>query len=185
MIWYNHNNLAGSHAFLSASDYHWIKDDEEKLKRRYDAYNAKIRGTELHDVAAKLIKLKIKQPRTKTTFNMYVNDGIGFDMKPEQTLYYSENCFGTADTICFNKDVLRIHDLKTGKTPASMNQLLIYSALFCLEYDIKPGEIQTILRIYQNDDIDEYEASAEDIAPLMSKIITNDKIIKRIKYAEE
>jgi hypothetical protein len=32
---------------------------------------------------------------------MYVNDAIGYNMKVEQPLYYSENCFGHADTLCF------------------------------------------------------------------------------------
>ena len=33
----------------------------------------------------------------------------------------------------FNK-ILRIHDYKSGITPAKMDQLMIYAALFCLEY---------------------------------------------------
>lgn len=114
---------------------------------------------------------------------MYVNDAIGFNMTPEQPLIYSENCYGTADAICFNenKSRLRIHDLKTGKTPASMNQLLIYASLFCLEYDFKPGEIETILRIYQNDEVKEMIATASDLTPVMNKIITADKIISKLK----
>lgn len=39
--------------------------------------------------------------------------------------------------------MLRIHDLKTGISPVHMDQLLIYAALFCLEYKIKPGSIDT------------------------------------------
>lgn len=181
MKWNNHDNLKGTHAFLSASDYHWLNYDEEKLRIRYSKANARMLGTRKHDLAAELISLGIKLPKTKQTLNMYVNDAIGFHMKPEQTLYFSENCFGTADAICFRDDKLRIHDLKTGETPASMNQLLIYASLFCLEYMVKPGEIYTELRIYQNDEIFKMEATAEDIAPIMSKIISYDKILKQIK----
>lgn len=181
MKWNNHSKLVGTHAFLSASEYYWLNDDEEKIKQRYDSFNARIRGTQLHEFAANAIKLKIKLPRNKTTLNMYVNDAIGFNMRPEQCLYYSDNCFGTADAICFRDDKLRIHDLKTGKTPANMKQLMIYAALFCLEYHLKPGEIDIELRIYQNDEIQVYEATAEDIAPIMSKIISYDKIINKMK----
>ena len=59
----------------------------------------------------------------------------------EQALYYSDNCFGTADAISFKKNFLRIHDLKTGVTPGSMKQLLIYASMFCLEYNFLPIQI--------------------------------------------
>lgn len=177
----NHTNLAGSHAFLSASNYHWLNDDNEALTRRYLNFLAVLRGTELHEYAAMAIRLKRKQQRNKTTLNMYINDAIGFNMDPEVTLYYSENCYGTADSISFDKDKLRIHDLKTGSSKTSMNQLLIYDALFCLEYGIKPGEIEIENRIYQNDDINILQPTAEDVAPIMSKIITFDKTISKLK----
>ena len=117
---------------------------------------------------------------------MYINDAIGFRMTPEQVLYFSENCFGTADAISFRKEkdngeTLRIHDLKTGEIPAKMDQLKIYAALFFLEYGIKPGEIFTELRIYQSSDIDIFNPTPEDILPIMDKIQRFDKIINRIK----
>ena len=115
---------------------------------------------------------------------MYVNDAIGFRMTPEQVLFYSENCFGTADTIAFNKDFLRIHDYKSGVTPAKMEQLLIYAALFCLEYRKKPGNIGMELRLYQSDDITIATPTAEDIAPIMDKIVTFDKLITKLKSEE-
>ena len=105
-------------------------------------------------------------------------------MTPEQVLYYSDNCFGTADSICFRNNFLRIHDLKTGEIPAHMEQLMVYAALFCLEYRIKPSEIQMELRIYQNDDCLICNPTVEDIAPIMDKIITFDKLIKNIKREE-
>ena len=135
-------------------------------------------------LAANLIKQGVKLRSSKKTLNSYVNDAIGFRMKPEQVLYYSDNCFGTADAICFKDGYLRIHDLKTGTTKASMNQLFIYDALFCLEYDIRPKDIKIENRIYQNDEIVVAEPSVEEIAPIMSKIITFDKIINKLKTEE-
>ena len=181
MIFNAHSNLEGKHALLGASSYHWINYSEEKLIEFYKNKMAVERGIKLHSIAKDLIENKIKLPRSNKTFNSYVNDAIGFDMTPETILYYSEYCFGTTDSIAFKKDFLRIHDLKTGATPASMNQLLIYAALFCLEYGIKPGDIHTELRIYQNDQILVHEPETDEILPIMDKIISFDKCIRRIK----
>ena len=105
-------------------------------------------------------------------------------MIPEQVLYYSDNAFGTADAIVFRDNFLRIHDLKTGITPAHIEQLEVYAALFCLEYDIKPGEIEMELRIYQNDEVLFANPTAEDIVPIMDKIIRFDRIIQEVKEQE-
>lgn len=110
---------------------------------------------------------------------MYVNDAIGFKMTPEQPLFYSENCFGTADAISYRNKLLRIHDLKTGLIPAHMEQLMIYAALFCLEYKVKPADIDMELRIYQNNEVLYHNPTAEDIVPIMDKIITFDKVIRK------
>lgn len=186
MQWNKHYNIAeGSHAFLGASNYSWLNYDAEKLATVYKNRLATQRGTELHDFAYRAIKLGQKLPKSKKTICMYVNDAIGFKMRPEQLLYYSPNCFGTADAIAFKNGFLRIHDLKTGTIPASLHQLEIYASLFCLEYDVKPGEIQTELRIYQNDDILIGNPTAEDILPIMDKIITFDKIIEKIREEQD
>ena len=124
-----HSNLEGMHAFLGASKYHWINYSDEKVAEAYKNFLAAQRGTEIHEFAATCIRLKQKLPRLRKTLNMYVNDAIGFRMTPEQILYYSDNCFGTADTISFNDGILRIHDLKTGNIPAHIEQLMIYDAL--------------------------------------------------------
>jgi hypothetical protein len=174
----------GQHAFLGASNYHWINYSETKLLDRYFNLLAIQKGTALHEYASMAIRLGLKQPRTKQSLNMYINDAIGFKMIPEQILYYSENCFGTADAISFRGNTLRIHDLKTGVTPAKMEQLEIYAALFCLEYKTKPSDINIELRIYQSDDISCHESTAEELVPLMDKIITFDKIIMKIKSEE-
>lgn len=176
-----HYNLKGQHAFLSASKYHWINYDIDKLINTYNKFLAIERGTRLHEFADEAIKLKIKLPKTKKTINMYVNDAIGFNMKTEQILYYSDNCFGTVDAISFKKGFLRIHDLKTGETPASMNQLKVYVALFCLEYKINPNTIDIELRIYQNDEILIEEPNKEEILYISQKIIDFDKEIEKVK----
>ena len=180
----NHFELVGKHAYLGASKYHWVNYDNDKLAESYNRFLAVQKGTELHDFACTCIMLGQKLPKSNKTLNMYVNDAIGFKMRPEQVLYYSDNCFGTADAISFRGDILRIHDLKTGVTPAHMNQLLIYSSLFCLEYAIKPSEIETELRIYQNNEIVFMKPTIEDIAPIMDKIITFDKVINKINQQE-
>ena len=179
-----HLELEGQHAFLGASKYHWINYDEQKIVEAYNNFMAKQRGTELHEFARRCIELRQKLPRTKQTLNMYVNDAIGYKMTPEQVLYYSDNCFGTADAIAFRDNFLRIHDLKTGVTKTHIEQLRIYAALFCLEYHVKPSDIEMELRIYQNDEILIDNPEVSDIVPIIDKIITSDKIISKIKYEE-
>lgn len=181
MTFNDHSRLAGQHAFLSASKYHWINYDPDKIASAYTNFMATEKGTELHEFAAKCITLSQKLPRSKKTLNNYVNDAIGFRMTPEQVLYFSENCFGTADSICFRDDILRIHDLKTGVIPAHMEQLYIYDALFCLEYRIKPKNIQIENRIYQSDDILIANPGEEEIEPIMEKIREFDPIIAKLK----
>lgn len=180
-----HLNLEGQHAFLGASKFHWINYNDQKIVESYKNFMAAQRGTELHDFARRCIELKQKLPRTQQTLNMYVNDAIGFNMIPEQILVYSENCFGTADAIAFRNNFLRIHDYKSGVIKAHIQQLRIYAALFCLEYRIKPSDIQIELRIYQNDEILIDKPTAEVIVPIMDKIITSDKIINKIKCEEQ
>lgn len=184
MNFLKHSNLSGQHAFLGASNYHWIGYDDEKLITAYTNWQATQRGTKLHAFAAQCIELGQKLPQSRKTLNMYVNDAIGYKMTPEQILYFSNNCFGTADAISFRRDKLRIHDLKTGVTPARMEQLIIYNALFCLEYKIKPSDIESELRIYQSNDVIIFEPAPEDIVPVMDKIITFDKIINELKAQE-
>ena len=181
-----HSECEGLHSFLSASKYHWINYDEARLADSYQKHLATLKGTELHEFAAQCIKLGIKLPKSQKTLNMYVNDAIGFNMRPEQVLYYSENAFGTADAISYRNNFLRIHDLKTGTTKTHIEQLLIYAAYFCLEYrnEIDMDKLQIELRIYQNDDILVCNPTIEDIVPIMDKIITFDKRINQIKREE-
>ena len=177
----NHSDLAGYHADLSASKHHWVNYSDEKFDRSYLATMAARRGTALHDLARQAILLGVNMPRTKKTINMYVNDGIGFRMKPEQILFYSANAFGTADSIAFRKDLLRVSDLKTGVTLTSMRQLEVYTAFFCLEYKVKPSDIQVELRIYQNDEIKLHVPEPDDILHIMDRVITFDKRINAMR----
>lgn len=179
-----HSAFKGQHAFLGASKYHWINYTEEKLAESYNKFLATQKGTILHAFAAQCIELGQKLPKSNKTLNMYVNDAIGYKMTPEQILYFSENCFGTADAISFRNKLLRIHDLKTGVTPTHMEQLMIYAALFCLEYDVKPSDIEIELRLYQNDEILYHNPTVEELVPIMDKIITFDRIIDKIKERE-
>lgn len=176
-----HLNLEGQHAFLSASKYHWINYDDDKLDAAYIAAMAAKRGSDLHALAHDLIRLGVKLPGNGKTLSMYVNDALGYRMSPEVVLYYSDNCFGTTDAIGFRRNKLRIHDLKTGITPTSPHQLEVYAALFCLEYRVKPMDIEIELRIYQNDEARIYDADPGDIAHVMDRIVTFDRRINTIR----
>lgn len=180
----NHNKLAGLHAPFSPSQSSWLRYDDEKIVEVYRNKQAAQMGTRLHAWAKETIDLGIKQPRSKKTIYAYVNDAIGFKMSTEVVLFYSERFFGTADAICFRNNFLRIHDLKTGQTKVHMEQLMIYAALFCLEYKIRPGDIEIELRIYQNDKILYHNPTAEEIAPIMDTIVHLDKILQRLEGEE-
>jgi hypothetical protein len=179
-----HSRLEGQHAFLSASSYHWINYDEDKIDRVFAASIAARRGSELHALAHHLIRLNVKLEDSPKTLNQYVNDAIGFHMHPEQILYYSDNAFGTADAISFRNNILRISDLKTGVTPAHVHQLEVYAAFFCLEYRYKPFDIPMEFRIYQSDEIREYAGDPDAIMHIMDKIITFDKRITEMRLEE-
>lgn len=177
-----HRQLEGLHAPFSPSQSSWLRYDDQKAIEVYNNKKAAEMGTLYHAWAKNTIDLGIKQPKSKKTIYMYVNDAIGFGMSTEVVLYYSDRFFGTADAICFRNGTLRIHDLKTGKTPVHMEQLEIYAALFCLEYKVKPGEINMELRIYQNDAVLVHNPTAEDIAPIMDRIVHLNKLLEKMDY---
>lgn len=183
MIFNKHLKLEGLHAPFAASQSSWLRYDDDKAIEVYINRKAAERGSQLHKWAKDTIDLGIKQQRSKKTLYAYVNDAIGFKMDTEVVLFYSERFFGTADAISFRNGVLRIHDLKTGKVgkiEGHMEQLEIYAALFCLEYNIKPGEIEMELRVYKNDEVFVHNPTAEDILPIMDKIIHLDKMLQKI-----
>lgn len=176
-----HSDLVGKHAFLSPSSYHWINYDDEKLSLRFTSAMMAKRGTDLHEFAHQAIKLGIKMPTSRKTLHLYVNDAIKYQMTVEQPLFYSENCFGHADTISFRNKLLRVHDLKTGVRATSEHQLEVYAALFCLEYGFSPFEMDTELRIYQTDEVRVFETEPQVIGGLMETIMNHDRIIEQLK----
>ena len=178
-----HSILEGLHAPFSPSQSSWLRYSDDKALDVYSNKKAAEMGTRLHAWAKETIDLGIKQSRSKRTIYAYVNDAIGFKMSTEVVLYYSPRFFGTADSISFRNNMLRIHDLKTGITPVHMEQLEIYAALFCLEYKVKPEEIDMELRIYQKDEVLVHNPTADDIIPVMNKIMHLDKLLE--KFDEE
>ena len=182
-----HSNLEGLHAPFSASQSSWLRYDDNKAIEVYLNKQAAVVGTKLHEWAKNTIDLGIKQPRSKKTLYAYVNDAIGFKMSTEVVLYYSNRFFGTADAISFRDGMLRIHDLKTGKSGKiedHIEQLEVYASLFCLEYKVKPGDINIELRVYKNDEVLYHNPTAEDILPIMDKIIHLNKLLEKIDNEE-
>ncbi len=183
-----HLELDGKHARLMApSNYHWTNYDEDAMiKTILTSQKARL-GDRKHAWAAEAIILRQKQPVIQKTLNMYINDAIGFRMTPEQPLFYSWNCFGTADAISYREDpvtgrwMLRIHDLKTGSTRTSMRQLETYVAIFCFEYDVNPADIDIELRIYKTDQVEIYIPELDDIVAIMEQIKFMDKMIDKME----
>lgn len=208
MIFNQHSDLEGQHAFLSASKYSWLNYDQEKLATAYRNQYATTIGTILHDLAHRCIKNKVKLSKSDRhlvlltllengvpqglidandileTLAPFVNDALGFRMETEQVLYYSENAFGTADAISFKNNFLRIHDYKSGITPVHMDQLYIYAALFCLEYVVKPENIKIELRIYKQGEVLHEEPDPEVIRAIMNKIVDSDRFLRKLKEEE-
>lgn len=187
MKFHDRRELEGKHAFLSPSKYYWVDYDEARLREVYSNARAVEEGVELHDFARRCIERKVKLPRKKDTLNQYVNDAIKYGLTPEQPLYYSENCFGTADAIGFDENTrtLRIFDLKTGKGRTDMRQLYIYAALFCMEYLDAPlsviYDVNVVLRIYQNKTYREEIADIVDVLGIIQTIIRFDAIVENMR----
>lgn len=173
-----HWDLAGKHSVLSASSHSWLRYSKAKMHDWYINDQAKEKGTELHALASSLIKNHVKVARLKNAFNLFVNDAIGFNMHSEKVLVYSQFAFGTADAISFKDNTLRIHDLKTGFTPViKFEQLNIYAAYFCLEYNVDPFDINIVERLYQEDHFTEYIPTPEEIKATMDKIVELNAVI--------
>ncbi len=193
MRWFPHTNFEGMHSeHLSASKYHWLNYDDDKFDRMYVTRQAAKLGTRKHAFAAEAIELRQPLRNDGTTMSLYVNHAIGYRMKAEQPLVHSVNAFGTPDAICFREQqrkksrmLLRIHDLKTGQELTSFKQLECYAALFCLEYNENPFDIDIELRIYQNDDFRVYIPDAGDIKSIMEKYKERDKRVDMLKGEEE
>lgn len=177
----SHPELEGKHAIMSPSKYHWLGDDEDRYFQRVESALAAQKGTELHEFAASCIKLRRKLAGDDT-LAIYVNDAIDFGMTPELPVKYSDNCFGTIDSVVYDNRTkfLRIHDLKTGVTVADVRQLLIYAAIFCYEYKLDPLKLSFELRIYQNNVYQQWNPSGEDINQILIEIKKKDKWTDKI-----
>ena len=184
MLFNRHSELEGRHAFLSPSTNAWVNYTPDKLELRYVAASAAKRGSDLHKLAHDCIRLGVKLNRSNKALATYVNDAIGFKMSSEQPLFYSNNCFGTADAISFRRGKLRIHDLKTGLIQSKFRQLEVYAAIFCLEYSVSPFDIEIELRIYQNEDVRAHIPEPEAIQFVMDVIVEHDNQIEAIRAVE-
>ena len=207
MIFNKHLELEGKHAILSPSKHYWINYDDEALMRSYISSYATDIGTLVHEYAKDRIKYRLPledcAPEKNALlafllknyipfkaididrifYNLvpYVNDAIGFKLESEVVLKYSDLCFGTADAIGVRRGTLRIHDLKTGVSPASMDQLMLYAGLFFHEYkrDYRPTTMKVELRIYQNQEVIIHNPSCDDIRDVMEKIVHGDMVINK------
>lgn len=205
MQWNKHPEIKNKHAFLSPSKCTWIrKTDDELAEAWFNSFATDV-GTITHAFAADCVlqrhgleegdwrHLEFELLRNQiphgafdlgfifpTVLN-YVNDAIGYNMDPEIPLSYSDKCWGTADAIQFRRRKLRIHDLKTGTTPAKIDQLMIYAALFFLEYREKPEKASVELRIYQAGDILVCEPTAEEIREVMDQVIHANAFVQNLK----
>ena len=210
MIWNEHSELRGKHAVFAPSNpsflnYSLSRESEDVIFQRFASQYSSQIGTIVHDFAEERILYNQKLHKTNKSDLLirllkagippividldyifanlipYVNDAISFRMDPEVVLKYSDDCFGTADTICYRDKELIIHDLKTGKTPVHMDQLLVYAALFFLEYKVSLNTTSTVLRIYQASDILEDHPEDERIKAAMEQIVELDKKVKKWK----
>lgn len=173
------------HAILSASNYAWLNYTEDKLVERVMTDKATAIGTKRHAMAAAMIEEGIRAEDIPQTFNMYVNDCIGFRMRPELVLFANEYAFGTADALSFREEsnYLRIFDYKSGVNAASFKQLIVYAAFFCIEYKKNPFDLTIELRIYQNNDVRTEMADPDDVAHAIAQTHWAKKIIER-EYKE-
>ena len=167
-----HSKLNGLHAPFSPSQPSWLNYTDERAMEVYSNKKASELGTRLHAWAKEAIDLGIKMPRSKKTLYAYINDAIGFRMSTEVVLFYSPYFFGTADAISFDETTrfLRIHDLKTGQSKGHIEQVMVYAALFCLEYKYTPNQLNMELRIYHNDDVEILVPNPDDIYDIMEHI---------------
>lgn len=202
-----HLELEGKHAILSPSKHYWLRYDDDALMKNYIASYATDVGTLVHEYARDRIRYRLpledcsSEKNALLTFLLknyipyrvidldrlfynlvpYVNDAIGFKLESEVILKYSDLCFGTADAIGVRRGLLRIHDLKTGVTPASMDQLLLYAGLFFHEYkrDYRPTTMKVELRIYQNQEVLIHNPECDEIRGVMDKIVHGDMVINK------
>lgn len=215
MQWPDHSRdrHRGEHALFSPSQGSWRNDETvTDVTDRYFSLLSREIGTIVHAEAHDCIltntkftknearkqltkrlvmnhipRSAINAPALSENFVNYVNDAIGFGMIPEKELYYSEWVYGTTDAIIFDetKHILRIHDLKTGSTPAKFRQLELYAALFFLDVGprigVKPGDCRVELRIYQGGEVLEEYPTADIIVPHMDSCVWHSRVMDELR----
>jgi hypothetical protein len=62
-----------------------------------------------------------------------------------------------------------------------MEQLMAYAAFYCLEYRVKPKDLDIELRIYQNDEIAILKPEVIDIQKIMEQAIRANKIALKLR----
>lgn len=142
----------------------------------------KYRRSEFESYRQVLLKAAMYLPsQSFATVKTFVNDSIGFRMASEVKLFYSDYIFGTADAIRCEDSLLRVFDLKTGVTPAKMEQLFVYAGLYCLENKIHPADLDFETRIYQSDDV--YTDTPESclIEDIMERIVHVDNVLTKLE----
>lgn len=182
MNFIKHWELKDKHAILSPSKPYWLNYDRDQIRNYIYTQQAAARGTRLHELAENLIREGLKLRGSTQTLTAFVNDVIGYGMTPEVALKYTDNCFGHTDAISLDRGVLRVHDLKTGSGPVHMEQLEIYAALFLMEYErvfgVNPANTKVNLRIYQNDDVQEFAPDKDRMEELIFLIKERDSWVE-------
>ena len=182
-IWNDHWRLEGKHAMLSPSGYHWLRYDKDKMQNVYLNNLRKEKGTRLHALASEMIKLGVDPTNERQALIQFVLDAMGLGMESEQVLYYSDYVFGTADAIKYDEKTktLLVFDLKTGTSKPSFDQLLIYAAIFCLEYGKTPEKMKFELRLYQGRGYKDCFPEPVDVRNTMEQIVEMDSVIQKMK----
>lgn len=124
-----------------------------------------------------IFNMKYLPEETFGTVKTYINDCITFKMETEVLVDFSDNFFGTADSVRFDGKRLLIFDLKTGTAAAKIEQPIIYACLYLLKYHLAPENVPVEVRLYQNNDILRATPDASELIPVMNKIIHFDKIM--------
>ena len=117
MIFEQHNNLRGKHAFLSPSQPQWLKYSKEQLRQKRISSYSQPMGTSLHELAETLIAngLKLKKGDKLTVLSHLLTDRIPREViDMELRIYQSDEiiiCNPTAEDILPIMDVI-IRDCK-------------------------------------------------------------------------
>lgn len=155
MIFNNHSNLEGQHAFLGASKYHWINYDETKVADAYSKFLATQRGTVLHDFACQCITLGQKLPKSQKTLNM---DGATKGLESIDSAAKKVDMSGLGSAVETVKTRFSALEIMAVTALANITNSVVNTGKQMLrsltiepisqgfeEYELKMGSIQTIM----------------------------------------